>query len=71
MFQQFYSGNELLIWPLIGFLLFLGAFVGVLLYVFIGLRDRDKVDRLASLPLAGGETPVQSGDNHAAEGKVS
>jgi cbb3-type cytochrome oxidase subunit 3 len=52
MFQEFYAQSEHLIWPLVGLLIFVLLFVGVLAYVFFGLRDKDKVDKIAALPLA-------------------
>jgi cbb3-type cytochrome oxidase subunit 3 len=52
MFQEFYAQSEHLIWPLVGLLIFFLLFVGVLVYVFFGLRDKDKVDKIAALPLA-------------------
>ncbi|MEN8006125.1 MAG: CcoQ/FixQ family Cbb3-type cytochrome c oxidase assembly chaperone [Candidatus Krumholzibacteriota bacterium] len=52
MFQEFYAQSDHLIWPLIGLLIFVLFFVGVLAYVFLGLRDKEKVDRMAALPFA-------------------
>jgi len=52
MFQEYFAGSEHLMWPLAGLLIFVLLFVGVLAYVFFGLRDRDRVDALAALPLA-------------------
>ena len=56
MFQEFYAGSNLMIWPLIGLLIFVLLFVGVLAYVFLGLRDKEKVDEIAALPLADDST---------------
>jgi len=50
MFQEFFSRSDHLIWPLIGLILFVAIFLGVLAYVFFGLRDRRKVDEIAALP---------------------
>jgi|GEM_PF-1076733 len=50
MYQEFYAKSDLLIWPLIGLLIFVSIFTGVLAYVFFGLRDKGKVNALASLP---------------------
>ena len=44
MFQEFYAKSDLLVWPLIGLLIFVVVFVGVLAYVFLGLRDKKRVD---------------------------
>jgi len=51
MFQDFHAHSRLLIWPLIGLVIFLVSFIGVLLYVFFGLHDRTKVEKLSRLPL--------------------
>ena len=51
MYADFYAGNPYLFWPLVGLVIFLTSFAGVMLYVLIGLRDKRKVDYLASLPL--------------------
>ena len=51
MFQEYFADSEHLIWPLVGLLIFVMLFVGVLAYVFFGLRDKDKVDEIAALPL--------------------
>lgn len=50
MFQEFFAKSDLLVWPVIGLLIFVMIFVGVLAYVFLGLRDKDKIDHMASLP---------------------
>ena len=52
MFQDYFAQSDHLIWPLLGLLIFVLLFVGVLAYVFLGLRDKDKVDEIAALPLA-------------------
>jgi hypothetical protein len=59
MFKEYFSGNEHLVWPVIGLVLFVTIFIGVLAYVFLGLRDKDKVDEIASLPFEP-EIPVDS-----------
>ncbi|MFH1845138.1 MAG: hypothetical protein ABIF77_18275 [bacterium] len=51
MFQQFYAGSDLLIWPLVGLGIFFVTFVAVLLYVLVFLRGSKSVDHLAALPL--------------------
>ena len=50
MFQEFFARSDNLVWPLIGLLMFAALFVGVLAYVFFGLRDRSKIDDIAALP---------------------
>ena len=59
MFKEYFSGNEHLVWPVIGLVLFVTIFIGVLAYVFLGLRDKTKVDEIASLPFTP-EHPVDS-----------
>ena len=66
MFQEFFTRSDLLTWPLIGLLIFATLFVGVLAFVFLGLRDRDRIDDLAALPLAPdteGDEPAQGGSD--------
>lgn len=50
MYQQFYDKSELLNWPLVGLVIFIGLFLGVLGYVFFGLKNKEQVDALAALP---------------------
>ena len=52
MYQEYFAQSDHLIWPLMGLMIFVLFFVGVLAYVFLGLRDKDKVDRMAALPFA-------------------
>ena len=66
MFQEFYAQNDHLIWPLVGLLIFMLLFVGVLAYVFFGLRDKDKVDEIAALPLAE-DTAADGGPNDSSQ----
>lgn len=56
MFQDFFSRSTLLAWPMVGLLLSIALFVGVLAFVFLGLRDRRHVNDLASLPFDADET---------------
>lgn len=51
MFQEFYAKSDLLVWPLVGLVIFVMIFLGVLGYVFLGLKNKDKVDKIAALPL--------------------
>ena len=51
MFQQFYAGSDLLIWPLIGLGIFLVSFIAVIVYVLFFMRRGPELDRIASLPL--------------------
>ena len=50
MYQQFYDKSDLLAWPLVGLVIFIGLFLGVLGYVFFGLKNKEKVDSMAALP---------------------
>ena len=73
MFQEYFARSPLLGWPLVGLVIFVLAFVGVLLYVFVGLRDRRRVDRLAALPLEGdgtviGDVVIEEGRDERTEG---
>ncbi len=51
MFQWFFQDNKFLVWPLVGLVIFVIAFIAVLFYVFVVLRKSDEVKRMASLPL--------------------
>ena len=51
MFQDFYTQSDHLIWPLVGLLICVTMFIGVLAFVCFGLRDKDKLDAIAALPL--------------------
>ncbi len=57
MFQDYFTGSNHLIWPLLGLVIFGSLFLGVLAYVFFGLRDPDKLRDIASLPLASDDLP--------------
>ena len=62
MFQQFLAQRDLVSWPLLALVVFFLTFIGVLLYVVIGLRTRrETVDRLALLPLESDERPLEEG----------
>ena len=51
MFQEFYDKSDLLAWPLVGLVIFIAIFLAVLGYVFVGLKNKSKVDEIAGLPL--------------------
>ncbi len=51
MFQQYFAQSDLLMWPLVGLMLFLMSFMGVLWSVFNGLGDARVRDHIAALPL--------------------
>jgi hypothetical protein len=72
MFQEFFSRSTLLVWPLVGLLLSVTFFIGVLAFVFLGLRDRTRVSELASMPLDAEETVVgPAGIQAGAMGRAS
>jgi cbb3-type cytochrome oxidase subunit 3 len=66
MYQEFFAKSDLLVWPVLGLLIFVMIFVGVLAYVFLGLRDKDKIDHMASLPFDG-EPEIESGSDVSAD----
>ena len=70
MFAEFYSQSPLLFWPLVGLVIFLVSFTAVMVYVLVGLRDKRKVDYMASLPLDPDNQRADSADVDVAEGRV-
>ena len=62
MYQEFFARSEMLVWPLVGLMIFVSIFAGVLAYVFFGLRDKDKVAEIAALPLA--QDTIEEGHTH-------
>ena len=56
MYQEFYSGSDLLVWPLVGLLIFVSIFAGVLAYTFFALRDGGRLDDISALPLEPDDT---------------
>ncbi|MFT5234068.1 MAG: cbb3-type cytochrome oxidase subunit 3 [Candidatus Krumholzibacteriia bacterium] len=63
MYQEFFAKSDHLIWPLLGLVIFVSIFLGVLAYVFLGLRDKSKIESVANLPLEDNEviTPRAEG----------
>ena len=60
MFLEFFKAGDLLIWPVIGLLIFVTVFVGVLVKVaLIGRRSKVLSD-LTALPLFDDERPLNS-----------
>jgi len=52
MFQEFFSSRiDLLLGPQIAFGLFFTVFLGILAWVFFGMKDKEELHRIASLPL--------------------
>jgi len=54
MYQEFYATSDLMILPLIGMSLFLVAFIAILFWVIVGLRDSPLPRYMANLPLSDG-----------------
>ena len=61
MFADFFSGSDLLLYPLLAMFLFLAVFLAVLGRVF--LRPARRFDRLSSLPLDDDAGSVPAGRN--------
>jgi hypothetical protein len=63
VYQEFFAKSDHLIWPLLGLVIFVSIFLGVLAYVFLGLRDKSKIEAVANLPLEDNEviTPQAEG----------
>jgi hypothetical protein len=58
MYQEFYANSHLLALPVIALSLFVAAFVAILYWVVVQLRDSPMPDYMAHLPLSDG--PVVS-----------
>ena len=64
MYQEFYDKSDLLVWPLVGLLIFVAIFAGVLAYTFFGLKDR-KIKEIAALPLENDDIQNDQTDGRA------
>lgn len=51
MFQDFFARSDLMDWPIVGLFIFVTVFTGVLAYTIFGLRNKNKVDAMAAIPL--------------------
>lgn len=60
----------MLAWPIIALLIFVLIFVGVLAYVFLGLRDKKKIDDLSQLPFAPESTVDEHSDKKEADDEI-
>jgi hypothetical protein len=58
MFQQFYAGSDLLVWPVVGLGIFILSFLAVVSYVFLFMRRGDDLERVAALPLDDDERAI-------------
>lgn len=67
MYQEFYAKSGLLIWPLVGLVIFITIFLAVLGYVFIGLKNGNKIDKIAAMPL---DNETESEFDAHAEGRA-
>jgi len=65
MFHDYFAGSDLLLWPLVGLLLFVISFAAILFHVTVNLRDRRAVEHLASLPLDAGDEILAGTDDGA------
>jgi hypothetical protein len=71
MFAQYYAENPMLFWPLVGLAIFVVSFTAVLLYVFVGLKEKSKVDYLAALPFESESEPsIRPREGDASGGRV-
>jgi hypothetical protein len=64
MFQQYYQGNEWLSLPLVALVFFFVFFMVVIARVVFGMRDKRRVDELASLPFRS-DRPDTSTQEHS------
>ena len=60
MFLDFLSRSDLLIWPIIGLVIFMAVFVGVLVQVAVSGRRPQVLADLTALPLSDDERPHDS-----------
>ncbi len=64
MYRLFYTGNPLLLLPVLSMFLFAGVFIAAVVRA-IKLRHRVRIDELSALPLLDDSTPCAlSGDRH-------
>jgi len=60
MFLEFLAQEDLLVWPVLGLIIFFTVFVGVLVQVFLPGRRSETLTRLTALPLADDEQSLPS-----------
>jgi len=63
MLQSHFQGSEWLTLPLIALVFFFVFFLGVLVRVIFGMRDRRRVDELATLPFTS-ENEIHTSEDH-------
>ena len=63
MLQSPFQGSEWLTLPLVTLVFFFVFFLGVLVRVIFGMRDRRRVDALATLPFTS-ETEIHTSEDH-------
>ena len=64
MYQQFFRDSEWLSLPLVALVFFFLFFIGVLARVAFGMRDRRRLDELASLPFRSDRTDSTQQEHH-------
>ena len=60
MYQEFYAASELMILPLIAMGLIIAAFIAILFWVTVLLRDSPMPRYMANLPLSDGHVVDES-----------
>ena len=51
MIQEFLSKTPLALWPTLAFLLFMATFLGVCIYLLVGVFQKKDFSHVASMPL--------------------
>lgn len=64
MYQEFFRHSEWLSLPLVALVFFFLFFLGVLTRVAFGMRDRRRLDELASLPFRSDRTDHPHQEHH-------
>ena len=67
MFREFYAASDLMILPLIAMGLILAAFIAILFWVFVLLRDSPMPQYMANLPLSDGPVVDESQEESSNE----
>jgi cbb3-type cytochrome oxidase subunit 3 len=58
-YKEWFAQSDLLMWPIVGLVIFFTVFLAVVVRVLRkGARGGGSLDRIASLPLADEETPM-------------
>ena len=67
MYQEFYAASELMILPLIAMGLIIAAFIAILFWVTVLLRDSPMPRYMANLPLSDGPVVDESQEESSNE----